>query len=102
MTRPARLVEGPGRDAALAPLLAAGWVLPEGRDALEKTFRFADFVGAFGWMARAALVAERMDHHPEWTNVWNRVSVTLTTHDAGGLTALDVELAAKMDVLAQG
>ena len=101
MTRPAKL-EGAARDAALGPLLAAGWTLAEGRDAIGKTFRFKDFVGAFGWMSQVALVAERMDHHPEWSNVWNRVAVTLSTHDAGGLTALDVELAAAMDRLFPG
>lgn len=99
MTRPARLPPGADRDAALSPLLASGWALSEGRDALERTFRFKDFVEAFGWMTRAALLAERMDHHPEWSNVWNRVSVTLTTHDAGGLTDLDIRLAQAMDAI---
>lgn len=79
-----------------------GWSEVEGRDAISKTFRFADFNEAFGWMARAALVAEKMNHHPEWFNVWNRVDVTLSTHDAGGLTALDTKLAEKMDRLAGG
>jgi 4a-hydroxytetrahydrobiopterin dehydratase len=88
------------RAVDLAALAAAGWVHDPGRDALTKTFRFADFVAAFGFMTRAALVAERMNHHPEWTNVWNRVTVTLTTHDAGGLTALDIALARAMDALA--
>lgn len=97
--RPPRLT-GQARDAALAPLLAAGWTVTEGRDAITRTFRFADFSAAWGFMARAALVAEKLDHHPEWTNVWNRVTVTLTTHDAGGLTQLDIELATAMDRLA--
>jgi 4a-hydroxytetrahydrobiopterin dehydratase len=97
--RPARLT-GPARDAALAPLLTAGWTPVEGRDAITRTFRFADFSAAWGFMSRAALVAEKLDHHPEWTNVWNRVTVTLTTHDAGGLTQLDLDLAAAMDRLA--
>jgi 4a-hydroxytetrahydrobiopterin dehydratase len=88
------------RGAALRPLLANGWALDPERDAIAKTFRFADFVAAFGWMTRVALWAEKRDHHPEWSNVYRTVEVTLTTHDAGGLTALDVELAKKMDALA--
>lgn len=98
--RPARLAPGAERDAALAPLLASGWTLAADRDALCKTFRFAGFVEAFGWMTRVALWAERLDHHPEWSNVYRTVEVTLSTHDAGGLTLLDVELAARMDALA--
>jgi 4a-hydroxytetrahydrobiopterin dehydratase len=87
------------RDTALAPLNTRGWEIEEGGAAISKTFKFADFTAAFGWMARAALIAEKMDHHPEWSNVYNRVTVRLTTHDAGGLTALDIELATKMDAL---
>ncbi|HEY8566215.1 MAG TPA: 4a-hydroxytetrahydrobiopterin dehydratase [Beijerinckiaceae bacterium] len=79
-----------------------GWRLIEGRDALHKRFVFADFVEAFGFMARVALVAERMDHHPEWSNVYRTVEVTLTTHDAGGVTRRDVELAQRMDQMAAG
>jgi len=71
------------------------------RDAFYRQFKFASFVDAFGFMASVALVAERMNHHPEWSNVYNRVDVVLTTHDAGGLTSLDVELAQKMDALAR-
>ena len=67
---------------------------------IQRTFKFKDFSEAFGFMARAALAAEKMDHHPEWTNVWNRVEVTLSTHDAGGLTERDVKLAEAMDRLA--
>ena len=78
----------------------AGWQAVDGRDAITRTFKFKDFNEAFGFMARAALIAEKMDHHPEWLNVYNRVDVTLSTHDAGGLTELDVELAASMDRLA--
>jgi 4a-hydroxytetrahydrobiopterin dehydratase len=78
----------------------ADWQAVDGRDAITRTFKFKDFNEAFGFMARAALIAERMDHHPEWFNVYNRVDVTLSTHDAGGLTELDVELAAAMDRLA--
>jgi 4a-hydroxytetrahydrobiopterin dehydratase len=75
-----------------------GWTVVEGK--LHREFRFADFVAAFGFMARAALVAERMNHHPEWFNVWNTVRVDLTTHDAGGISGRDFELAAAMDRLA--
>jgi 4a-hydroxytetrahydrobiopterin dehydratase len=96
--RPAKL-SPEARAAALAALGASGWSLAEGRDALQKNFRFKDFSAAWGFMSRAALVAEKLDHHPEWTNVWNKVSVTLTTHDAGGLTELDVQLAEAMDAL---
>ncbi|MCC5983087.1 MAG: 4a-hydroxytetrahydrobiopterin dehydratase [Rhodobacteraceae bacterium] len=84
----------------LDPLLANGWVLESDRDAITKEFTFASFVAAFGWMTRAALWAEKLNHHPEWFNVYKTVKVTLTTHDAGGLSALDVKLAQKMDQLA--
>lgn len=77
-----------------------GWAMVEGRDAIKKTFKFKDFSQAFGFMARVALVAEQLNHHPEWTNVWNRVEVTLSTHDAGGLTELDLKLAEAMDKIA--
>lgn len=73
----------------------AGWTVQAGK--LHRTFTFKDFVEAFGFMARVALVAERMNHHPEWHNVYNRVAVDLTTHDAGGITDNDFELAAAMD-----
>lgn len=92
-------------DAAARQGLAArlpGWQLVHGRDAIQKTFKFKDFSEAFGFMARAALVAEKMDHHPEWANVWNRVDVTLSTHSAGGLTELDLDLAEAMDKIAAG
>jgi 4a-hydroxytetrahydrobiopterin dehydratase len=69
---------------------------------LHREFRFAGFSEAFGFMARAALFAEKLDHHPDWSNVWNRVSVTLETHDAGGVTDLDFRLAAEMDRIAGG
>ena len=88
------------RAAALASL--AGWQEASGRDAITKTFGFADFNAAFGFMTRAALVAEKMDHHPEWFNVYKTVQVTLSTHDAGGVTALDVTLAEAMDRIAGG
>lgn len=86
------------RAAALAGLPA--WRMVDGREAIQRTFTFKDFSAAFGFMTRAALVAERMDHHPEWRNVYSRVEVVLATHDAGGLTALDAELAAAMDRIA--
>lgn len=79
------------RAAALTEL--AGWSVVEGRDAITKTFRFRDFNEAFGFMGRVALMAEKMDHHPEWFNVWNRVDITLATHDAGGVTERDIKLA---------
>jgi 4a-hydroxytetrahydrobiopterin dehydratase len=74
-----------------------GWQQVSGRSAISKTFQFKDFNAAFGFMTRAALVAEKMNHHPEWFNVWNKVEVTLSTHDAGGVTELDVKLASAMD-----
>jgi 4a-hydroxytetrahydrobiopterin dehydratase len=80
--------------------LEVPWQLAAGK--LHKGFRFPDFVAAFGFMTRAALIAERMDHHPEWRNVYNRVEVDLSTHDAGGLTALDFELARRMEELLTG
>lgn len=86
------------REAALAGL--EGWQPLADREAIRKQFRFADFNGAFGWMARVALMAEKLDHHPEWSNVYNRVEVVLSTHDAGGLTELDIELARFMDRIA--
>lgn len=95
--RPQKLDEAQ-RQAALADL--AGWQLEPDRDAIRKQFRFADFNAAFGWMARVALMAEKLDHHPEWSNVYNRVEVVLSTHDAGGLTELDIELARFMDRIA--
>jgi 4a-hydroxytetrahydrobiopterin dehydratase len=96
----AERLTGDAREAALAPLLANGWAVTEGRDAIAKTFVFRNFVEAWGFMSRAAIWAEKLDHHPEWLNVYKRVEVTLSTHDAGGLTSLDVTLASKMDALA--
>ena len=84
-----------GADAAVARL--QGWRAVEGRDAIAKEFRFADFNAAFGFMARVALYAEKQDHHPEWFNVYNRVEVTLSTHDSNGVTENDVALAQFMD-----
>ena len=88
------------RKQALAKL--AGWREVQGRDAITKTYVFKDFNAAFGFMTRAALVAEKLDHHPEWFNVYKTVEVTLSTHDAGGLTELDVTLAQAMNALAGG
>ncbi|MBC6441858.1 MAG: 4a-hydroxytetrahydrobiopterin dehydratase [Rhodobacteraceae bacterium] len=82
------------------PLITAGWAPVDGRDAIEKEYKFGSFVEAFGFMTQVALWAEKWDHHPEWSNIYNRVHVTLTTHDAGGLSDLDVRLALKMDRLA--
>ncbi|MDP3255548.1 MAG: 4a-hydroxytetrahydrobiopterin dehydratase [Bosea sp. (in: a-proteobacteria)] len=78
-----------------------GWTLVEGREAMAKRYVFRDFSEAFGWMTRVALLAEAMGHHPEWFNVYRTVEVTLATHDAGGLTELDVRLAHAMDALRQ-
>jgi len=87
-------------DPEIASRLAAldGW--SRDGDRLRKRFQFAGFVEAFAWMTAVALVAEKLDHHPDWTNVYNRVDVALSTHDAGGITARDFELAAAMDRLA--
>ena len=87
------------RKTVLEPLLASGWKMAEDRDAITKTFQFKDFTEAFSWMTRAALWAEKWDHHPEWFNVYKTVAVTLTTHDVGGLSALDAKLARKLDSL---
>tara|TARA_R110002094_G_scaffold87856_1_gene91320 strand:- start:139 stop:429 length:291 start_codon:yes stop_codon:yes gene_type:complete len=86
---------GAARDTAIRDL--NGWAEVPGRDAIIKTFTFKDFNAAFGFMSRAALLAEKMDHHPEWYNIYNRVEVTLATHDAGGVTQKDIDLATFMD-----
>jgi 4a-hydroxytetrahydrobiopterin dehydratase len=99
MTKPVKL-EGADRDKAIEALKDHGWSLADGRDAIRKTFTFADFNEAFGWMTRVAMVAEHMNHHPEWSNVYKTVEVTLSTHDVGGLSQLDVAMASKMDRLA--
>jgi 4a-hydroxytetrahydrobiopterin dehydratase len=91
MIRPAKI----GADAALQQLV--GWSVKNGRDAIVKTFKFKDFNAAFGFMTRVALLADKLDHHPEWFNVYNRVEVLLATHDADGVTDLDVTLAKFMD-----
>src|SRR6266850_2224697 len=91
-------LSGEARKAAFARL--SGWNEANGRDAITKKFVFKDFNAAFGFMTRAALVAEKLDHHPEWFNVYKTVEVTLATHDAGGVTELDVKLADAMDQIA--
>ncbi len=94
----AQKLSGEARSRALARL--HGWSEVQGRDAISKKFVFADFSEAFGFMARVALAAEKLDHHPEWSNVYKTVEVTLSTHDAGGLTERDVALAEAMDKFA--
>lgn len=94
----AEKLEGDARVKALAQL--QGWSEADDRDAITKSFQFKDFNEAFGWMARVALAAEKMDHHPEWFNVYRTVDVTLASHDAGGLTERDIKLAKTMDALA--
>ena len=91
----AQKLSGEARSRALA--LLGGWSEVKGRDAISKKFVFADFNEAFGFMARVALAAEKLDHHPEWFNVYKTVEVTLSSHDAGGLTERDVALAEAMD-----
>ncbi len=86
--------------ASLATRLPS-WQPVAGRDAISRSFTFADFSEAWGFMARVALLAEKQDHHPEWTNVWNRVDITLSTHDAGGLSAADLTLAEAIDAVAK-
>lgn len=87
------------RGPLLEPLFATGWEMVEGRDAITKTFKFSNFTDAFGWMTRAAIWAEKWNHHPEWSNVYNKVTVVLTTHDVDGISSQDAKLARKMDGL---
>src|ERR1700755_780309 len=94
----AQKLTGPARADALKKL--QGWSEVSGRDAITRKFVFKDFNQAFGFMTRAALIAEKMDHHPEWFNVYKNVEATLSTHDAGGATHLDIKLATEMDKLA--
>jgi 4a-hydroxytetrahydrobiopterin dehydratase len=88
---------GSAREKALASI--AGWSEVAGRDAISRSFKFADFNEAFGFMSRVALLAEKQDHHPEWFNVYNRLEITLSTHDAGGLSQRDIALAKAIDAL---
>jgi 4a-hydroxytetrahydrobiopterin dehydratase len=94
----AKILNDPDRQAAMQKLI--GWSACKDRDGIRKSFKFNNFRAAFAWMTDVAMKAEKMDHHPEWFNVYNRVDVTLTTHSAKGLTMLDVELAAYMDNIA--
>lgn len=89
-----------GEDRARALEELQGWSEVDGRDAIQRSFKFRNFNQAFGFMSRVALKAEKMDHHPEWFNVYATVDVTLATHDVGGITALDIELAKFMDKVA--
>jgi 4a-hydroxytetrahydrobiopterin dehydratase len=88
------------RDEALAGL--QGWAYDEGRGGIAKSFRFADFGAAFAFMTRVALEAEKADHHPDWSNVWNKVDILLSTHSAGGVTARDIALAKRIEAIAGG
>ena len=92
-------VSAEDRSKLLTGLYDMGWRMVDGRDAVTKVYSFRNFVEAFGWMTRVALAAEKLGHHPEWTNVYKTVTVTLSTHEAGGLSELDVKLAARMDAL---
>jgi 4a-hydroxytetrahydrobiopterin dehydratase len=96
---PTRLTEAE-RQAALPPLDQTGWAAVPGRDAIRKIWKFRTFSEAWGFMARAALAAEALNHHPEWSNTYNVVDVTLSTHDCHGLSALDIDLARRMDAIA--
>ncbi|MDP1670585.1 MAG: 4a-hydroxytetrahydrobiopterin dehydratase [Alphaproteobacteria bacterium] len=93
-------LSGDDRNKALAGL--EGWREVDGRDAIAKQFQFADFNAAFGWMSRVALLAEKIDHHPEWFNVYNKVNVTLATHEANGVTSRDVKMAQAMNAYVGG
>lgn len=88
------------KEIATALEKLSGWSMVDGREAIEKTFTFKNFIKAFGFMTSCALEAEKLNHHPEWSNVYKTVNVTLTTHDKAGLTELDIKLATKMDALA--
>ncbi|CAF0812987.1 unnamed protein product [Adineta steineri] len=95
-------LEGDQRNDTLKQLDTSGWKLVDDRDALSKTFLFKDFNQAFGFMTRVALLAEKLDHHPEWFNVYNKVQVTLSTHDLNGLSTYDAQMAQFMDQCASG
>lgn len=97
-SRATQLLEGEARRSALAGI--PHWKPAAGRDAIERSFTFKDFSEAFAFMTRVALLVEKADHHPEWRNVWNRVEILLTSHDAKGLTVRDTTLAAQIDRLA--
>ena len=94
------LLTKPERDEKLPALMHAGWAMVDGRDAIHKTYKFRSFIQAFGFMTQSAIWAEKLKHHPEWSNVYATVDVTLTTHDVDGLSALDIKLAQRMDAAA--
>ena len=98
----ADLLSPQDRQTGLAPLAETGWAAVPGRDAIRKVIRFRTFSEAWGFMSRAALVAEKLNHHPEWKNVYNTVDITLITHDCHGLSQLDIDLARAMDRLSAG
>ena len=89
------------RNDELLSLLNNDWKIDDNRDAISKKFKFKSFIQAFSWMTSVAIIAEKMDHHPEWAKVYNTVEVTLTTHSVGGLTKLDLTLARKMDLYSE-
>ena len=89
------------RNDELLSLLNNDWKIVDNRDAIYKKFKFKSFIQAFSWMTSVAIIAEKMDHHPEWANVYNTVEVTLTTHSVGGLTKLDLTLARKIDLYSE-
>ena len=96
----ANLLTQPERETALPALGQTGWGAVPDRDAMRKVWKFKSFIEAWGFMSRAALIAEKLNHHPEWSNVYNVVDVTLTTHDCKGLSQLDLDLATRLDKLA--
>ncbi len=98
----ADLLSPEDRQTGLLPLADTGWAAVPGRDAIRKVLRFRSFSEAWGFMSRAALVAEKLNHHPEWRNVYNAVDITLTTHDCHGLSQLDIDLARAIDRLSAG
>ena len=89
------------RETKLKKILENGWLLDETRDAITKEFQFKNFIEAFSWMTKVAFWAEKINHHPEWLNVYNKVDVTLSTHDSGGVTQLDINMAKQMNLLAK-
>ncbi|WP_146588461.1 4a-hydroxytetrahydrobiopterin dehydratase [Puniceibacterium confluentis] len=93
------LLSDTARETILQPLFDCGWKMVDGRDAIHKTYEFNNFIEAFSWMTRAAIWAEKWNHHPEWSNVYKTVEVTLTTHDVGGVSSLDAKMARKLDTL---
>lgn len=98
----AEALDQAARAAALPALDDTGWRAVEGRDAIRKVVKFRNFGTAWGFMSQVALLAEKLNHHPEWRNVYNVVDITLTTHDCGGLSRLDIDLAHRIDALAAG